>query len=116
MTDTFEAPGKGTWQFDATHCPKPLTGLIQEVFAPGLSAGFRATCERHGALLETFIIRYVHGFPYMQAKPVGVPAGGSGGLPPKLLFKAMLWLHPAIRRRLRQAEGLFDRRPWREAE
>ncbi len=113
MHTTFEAPGKGSWMMDATHCPKPLTGLLQEVFAPGLSRGMQIAFERYGMLLDTFVIEYVAGFPYMQPKPVGAPAGATG-LPPKFLFKLMLWLHPAIRRRLRTADRIFERRPWRD--
>lgn len=113
MQTTFEAPGKGSWMMDATHCPKPLTGFLQEVFAPALSRGMQIACERYGMLLDTFVIEYVAGFPYLQPKPVGAPAG-STGLPPKALFKLFMWLHPAIRRRLRTAEGIFERRPWRD--
>lgn len=109
--DTFEAPGKGTWEMDATHCPKPLAGVLQEVFGPGLGEGMRRSAERYGLLLETLIVRYVEGFPYVQPKPVGAPAGGTG-LPPKLVFKLATWLHPAIRRRLKTASEVFEAKPW----
>ncbi len=110
---TFETPGKGTWEMDATHCPKPLAPLLQEVFADGLSAGMRRSCARYGLLLDTLVVRYVQGFPYIQPKPVGAPEGATG-TPPRFLVKLMLWLHPALRARLRTAERVFIDRPWRE--
>jgi len=108
----FDAPGKGTWEMDAVHCPRPLSGLLLDMFAPALSGGMRDACERYGLLLDTLDVRYVHGFPYVQPRGLGAPEGAKP--PPRWVFKLATWLHPALRRRLRTASTVFERRPWLE--
>ena len=97
---------------DATRVTKPLTGMLREIFTIGLEEGMREATARYGVLLETLEVKFVNGFPYVRPKPVGVPAGGKP--PPKFVFRIVMRVHPAIRRRIHTARDLFERRPWRE--
>ncbi len=111
----FQKPGPGSWEFDAMHFSKPAFGPVADVFPPAFVAGMRACMKQYGMLLETFDVRFVNGFPYMQAKIVGVPAGDGKPPPPflfKLIFKALVALHPEVRRRVASQRDLFERRPW----
>lgn len=112
----FEAPGPGTWEMDASHVTRPIFGVLKEVFPTAISAGMRITCESYGLPLDTLEARIVHGFPYMQPKPLAGPAGAKP--PPqavlKVIMKLAMWLHPKMRRRLATASTLFERKPWRE--
>jgi phosphohistidine swiveling domain-containing protein len=111
----FHAPGPGTWEMDSEHFSTALPPLIAEVFAAAFPAGMAITAERHGLPLETIACVVVHGFPYMQARPIGAPPGAAE--PPawllRLLVPVLTRVHPTLRARLATATTLFERRPWR---
>ncbi len=111
----FDPPGPGSWEMDAVHFPRAVFGSFQVIFPKAFSEGFQDCCARYGMLLESMDVRFVHGFPYLQPRIVGVPQGG-GKPPPKpimfLALKLMLALHPQMRRRMAIAKTIFERRPW----
>src|SRR5688572_9816298 len=112
----FDAPGPGTWEFDAAHFTRPMAPVLAEVFEAAFPQGMRDGMVRHGMLLDTIDCRVVHGFPFMQVRPVGAPPGAKE--PPRWLMRWMLpvlvRLHPEMRRRRATASGQFERRPWRD--
>jgi pyruvate,water dikinase len=108
----FTPPGPGTWEMDAGHVHKPMFGVVQEVFGYALSTGMADGCARYGLALDTLHVDFVHGFPYVQPKPVVGPANAKP--PPRFIFRLAAKLHPTIRKRMKTAETLFDRRPWRD--
>jgi rifampicin phosphotransferase len=113
QTRTYEAPGPGAWELDQTHFVRPLTAFSQELISEPFVRGFSEGTRRYGLLLDSMVPRPVHGFGYMQARPVGAPPGATKP-PPKLLFKGLQIFHPEIRRRIAAARVAFETRLWRE--
>jgi rifampicin phosphotransferase len=112
-TRRFEAPGPGAWELDQTHFVRPLTPFYSELIAEPFARGFGEGTRRYGLLLDTLVPGPVHGLGYMQARPVGAPAGATKP-PPKLLFKGLQLFHPEMRRRIATSKTAFERKLWRE--
>ena len=65
MTElTWDAPGPGTWQWDASHAPRPVGAALQELFPGAMAAGFQAFTPEYGLPISHIEIRYVNGYPY----------------------------------------------------
>jgi rifampicin phosphotransferase len=111
-TIAFDRPGPGSWQLDAAHCQRPFSRYVTGWFPTVYVKGFRAGFARIGALLDHLDVAFVHGFTFIVPRPVGAPPDAKGP-PPKLVFKLLVRLHPALRRRCRTAAQVFDVRPWR---
>lgn len=110
----FTPPGKGSWEIDASHFSRPCTRLFQERFPPSMKEGFSGATERYGALLSHVDIAFVNGFTYGRARPVAAPEdAASKAPPPPFVFKLLCKLVPAIRRRLKNAELVWQRKEWR---
>ena len=43
---TYQAPGPGTWEQDATHFPRPATQFIIDVFREPFMRGFKEGSTR----------------------------------------------------------------------
>ncbi len=108
----FTPPGPGCWMLDATHCTRPRSRFLNELFEERYADGFRAGFARYGALLDTIEYRAIEGFPYICVRPLGAPNDAKGP-PPKLLFSALLRLVPALRRRRARAAEVLVEKPWR---
>jgi rifampicin phosphotransferase len=113
QTRTFEAPGPGAWELAQTHFVRPLTPFFDEMIAEPFARGFREGTRRYGLLLDALVPHPVHGFGYMQARPVGAPPGATKP-PPKLLFKGLQLFHPEVRRRIATSKVAFEQKLWRE--
>jgi pyruvate,water dikinase len=109
----FEPPGPGVWQLDAAHCERPRSTWMNDMFGAAYSDGFRAGFARYGALLDTLEYRTVESYPYTSLRPLGAPPDAKGP-PPKWLFKLLVALHPALRKRVRRAKVVIETRVWRE--
>jgi rifampicin phosphotransferase len=112
-TRTFEAPGPGAWELDQTHFVRPLTPFAQELIVAPFVRGFSEGTRRYGLLLDSLVPHPVHGFGYMQARPVGAPPGATKP-PPKLLFKGLQLFHPEVRRRIAASRVAFEQKLWRD--
>ena len=106
-------PGPGTWQHDAAHQVAPLSRWMQELFVPPMQSGWREAMARYGAPIETVETGVVNGWMYARFKPVGAP-DKPGTPPPKLVMKALIRLHPELRRRNRAARRALASKIWRE--
>jgi rifampicin phosphotransferase len=80
---------------------------------PAMMRGFKETTRHYGLLLDHLEMAVVNGFIYFAPRPVGAPKGAKGP-PPKAIFKLLTVLHPEIRRRIKRAAEVFDRKIWRE--
>jgi phosphohistidine swiveling domain-containing protein len=110
---SFKAPGPGVWELESTHMSRPLSRVMAAIFPDAATDGFRWSMERYGALLECMEFKVVNRFVYTCARGVGAPKGAKGP-PPKLLFKLLLKIHPAVKQRLRTISEVFRTRRWRE--
>ncbi|MCB9777161.1 MAG: hypothetical protein H6742_01190 [Alphaproteobacteria bacterium] len=107
----FDKPAPGTWEYDRTHQLVPALPIYEQLIETHFTEGSRRGFEAVGALLECIRFRFVHGWLYASPLPVGAPPEGKGP-PPKLVFKALLALHPALRRRVKRAGVVWAERPW----
>lgn len=108
----FTPPGPGSWMLDATHCARPRSRWLNELFEERYAPGFREGFARYGALLDTIEYRAIEGFPYIAVRPLGAPPDAKG-TPPRLVFSALLRLVPALRRRRARAAEVLAEKPWR---
>jgi pyruvate,water dikinase len=83
------------------------------VFAPNMMRGFKDFTPRYGLLIDHLEFTTINSFAYVCPRPVGAPKGAKGP-PPKLIFKILTKLHPAIRRRIRRAAEVWAGKTWRE--
>jgi rifampicin phosphotransferase len=109
----FEKPSPGSWTLDLAHCERPVSRFLTGIFEASFARGFRDGFERYGGLLETIEAALVNGFAYTCVRPFGAPAEPKG-LPPKAVFKAMMTLHPEIRKRVRRSQEAMESRIWRD--
>src|SRR5262245_20754071 len=100
----FSPPGKGAWEFDATHFPAAVPRLQTELYETVFAEGFREGSALYGILLDFLQYRAVDGFLYVQGRPFGAPAGAP--TPPRFVFWLLTRLHPGLRARLRDAATL----------
>lgn len=108
----FEAPGPGAWQRDEDHWPRPVPASYREIYPDATVPYVKEWTSRYGLLLDYFETAFVNGFGYARMHAVGEPEGGGSGPPPKLVFKALVRLHPELRARRRAAEHALDNRLW----
>ncbi len=112
MKKEHRPPGPGSWSLDAGHCERPHSRYVAEFFPQVYTSGMRACMARYGLLLDTIEVALVDGFTYQAVRPLGAPPDAARP-PPKLVFKALLALHPALRARLKRAEEVLAGRLWR---
>lgn len=108
----FEPPGPGVWQRDEDHWPRPVPASYTEIYPEATVPYVKEWTSRYGLLLDHFETAFPHGFGYGRMHAVGEPEGGGSGPPPKLIFKLLLKVHPALRARRRAAERALDERLW----
>ncbi len=109
----FKAPGPGVWALDQTHMARPATRILSETYPPALAKGFGEGTRRYGLLLDTLEWRAVNDFMYGKFRGVGAPEGAKGP-PPRFVFKLLTWMHPEMRRRIKAAPLVFEKKLWRE--
>ena len=111
---TWDRPGPGTWEFDATHATRPMGRCFDDLYADAFERGFAEGFEKIGAPLETIKHATINGWPFLRPTPLGGPPEPKGP-PPKLLMTLLFTIVPSLRARKRTASSLFDERPWRDA-
>jgi phosphohistidine swiveling domain-containing protein len=111
-TTSHEAPGSGFWSRDPSHMSEPPSLSTAELLFPAFESGHASGFARYGSLLERLQTAGVDGWMYVRARPVGAPEK-PGATPPRLAFKLLLRLHPALRRRARAARSAIAAELWR---
>lgn len=112
---TYEAPGDGPWELDASHFDRPFPRYGVDWWIEGFERGQAKWFERLGIPMKGLTVALVNGMPYGQPIPlVGKPADLAKPPPPAWIMKVMMWLHPAMRRRAKNAERWFAQKGWRE--
>jgi phosphohistidine swiveling domain-containing protein len=110
---TFEAPGPGAWELDATHRGRrPLTHFLRGSFVREVGTGTRILVERYGLPLAGIRMELVNGCLYIR--PTGLGEGAKLKPPPPApIMKLIARLHPEMRRRNRTAAQAWDEKRWR---
>jgi pyruvate,water dikinase len=111
-TDDWQAPGPGRWERDEAHQSAPFCGHMLEFISRHLNDGMLEGGERYGLLID-MEAAVVDRWLFARVKPVGAP-DKPGELPPRWLFKLIVALHPAIRRRHKAAKKALAENRWRK--
>lgn len=111
--EKFVAPSPGAWELDSTHVPRPISRWLAPIFVPASMRGFKATGVQYGSLLDYIEIVAINGFIYICPRIVGAPKAAKGR-PPYLIFKLSNWLNPEVRKRIKRAGEVFEKKLWRE--
>jgi phosphohistidine swiveling domain-containing protein len=109
----FEAPGKGPWEAEGAHFPRPITRFISDAIVRAFPRGFAEGTARYGLLLSHFKAAIVNGFFYQQPVAFGAPEGAAGP-PPKPLLWLLTRIHPGMRARIATCREAFEQRLWRQ--
>ena len=110
---TFDAPGKGPWELDPTHFPRPATRFVADAMVAGMPRGFSFGTARFGLLLDYLQPGVVNGWVYLQPRAYLAPAGAKGPPPAPVLW-LLTRLHPKMRDRIATSVSAFEDRRWRE--
>lgn len=108
---TFEKPGPGTWELDASHYAADCSRIAQQLISQGCTQGTRAGLELMGGPIDTLEVEFVHGYMYRRMVPL---IGGDRDLPtpPNPVLWAVTRLHPTFRRREKTAADALESRVW----
>jgi pyruvate,water dikinase len=113
---TFEAPGPGSWELDATHRGRrPVSYFARDGLMREGVAGFGEMIERYGLPLAGFRAELVQGCLYFR--PIGLgenPDKAPKPPPPIVVMKVVARLHPGLRRRNRVAAAAWQEKRWRQ--
>jgi pyruvate,water dikinase len=111
-TREFVAPGKGPWELETAHFPRPISRFAGELFIRAFPKGFAESSARYGLLLSHFKGALVNNFIYQQPVAFGAPEGAEGP-PPKPILWLLTRLHPKMRARIADCERAFETKLWR---
>jgi pyruvate,water dikinase len=111
---TFEPPGPGTWELDATHRGRrPISPFLRDTLMREGADGFTAVAEGYGLPLAAVRAELVNGCLYIR--PIGIGEGDKPtAMPPAWIVKVMTRVHPELRRRNRTAARAWADRRWRQ--
>ncbi|MBL4622717.1 MAG: hypothetical protein JKY89_10000 [Immundisolibacteraceae bacterium] len=107
----WSAPGPGPWGLESSHWSMPMSVYMSEIFPKAMPEGFSRCAERYGLLIEGMRMVVIDHFLYIQIIPIGAPIDAKGP-PPKWLFKLVLKLHPALRKRIKRSAQVLAERTW----
>jgi phosphohistidine swiveling domain-containing protein len=110
---TWEPPGKGPWEVEATHYSRPLSRFTQDAFRHGFVKGFSEGTANYGLLLDHMEPAVVNDFLYQQPVAVGAPKGAMGPPPAPVLW-LLSRLHPALRARTKANVRAVRGKRWRQ--
>ncbi len=109
----FEPPGPGHWKLESTHSGRrPTSGFMRSFEKSMFEDGSVIICERYGLPLARIRMEYVNGCKYVRPTPVGEGTKPKA-LPPKLIMKLAVRVHPELRRRNRTAVRAWQDKRWR---
>jgi pyruvate,water dikinase len=109
---TWEPPGKGPWELEATHFSRPFTRFIQPSFQEGFVRAWQEGTARYGLLLDHLKPAFCNSFAYTQPVAFGAPEGAMGP-PPKPVLWLLLRVHPKMRARIATSQRALADKQWR---
>ncbi len=105
-------PGPGRWETLADHFPNPLTPEYQAILGEAFERGYATVCDNYGLPLETIMLRFIDGRPYLRPRARiggGRPAPKAPDFVVRLLFRTA----PSMRRAAHRADDAMASRRWR---
>ncbi len=111
MVPSFAPPGPGQWALDRSHYPGGTTPISQWLIGESMAAGMEQVMAEIGAPVKRVEARFVNGFMYTRVWPLVGGDRPPRRLPPTPILRLVSHLHPAFRRRARQARITLDERP-----
>lgn len=109
---SWDAPGAGQWARDRSHMPAGCTRIVQHIVTTSMPRGMRRVFEELGTPLETLDARFVNGQFYSRLRPLISPDRPASKLPPAVVLKVAIRLHPKMRRRNKIAGQVLSSEPW----
>lgn len=112
-TPTWEKPGPGTWEHDASHSGAAPGPILRDLYEFGLPRGMADGFAMFGSPLKTMEMRWVNGKYYRRLVPL---VGGDKDMrpPPAPVLWLAARLHPGFRRQEKRARESFETGRWRE--
>ena len=112
-TAVFAPPSHGMWELETTHHGlRPLSPFLRDAYKRGFEAGTTALLKRWGLPLSGIRAELVNGCIYVRPTAVG-EGNKPSPMPPKLIMKLIVRVHPEMRRRSRTAAQAWKERRWR---
>ena len=109
----FSAPGKGPWELESVHFPRPFSRFIGSAVIESFPTGFAHGTARYGLLLSHLEPALVNGFLYQQPAAYLAPKGAMGPPPAPVLW-LLTRLHPKMRARIATGVRAFEEKRWRQ--
>jgi phosphohistidine swiveling domain-containing protein len=106
---SFDTPGPGTWEMDATHFGKPLSLYAAAIVTEPLQRGFMEGTERYGLLYSHPVAAIINGFYYSKGVLAFVPEDAPPGPPPEGFFD-----RPEVVARIETGVKAIENKLWRE--
>lgn len=110
---TWDPPGGGQWEWDGSHFPGAPTPIQVAFHHEQMGRGIAAMFERYGAPLTTMSYRLVNGRVYWRLLPLIGADSKSAKLPPRPVLWLAMRVHPAFRKRTRNATAAMRDKIWR---
>jgi len=110
---SWDCPGAGTWTWDRSHFPLPLTAIYADLHGAA-TEGFTSAFAEYGIPARTYAERGVHGVPYARVLPLVAPESNRKP-PPAGVLRLVMRLHPEFRKRAANARRVMAEQPWRDA-
>lgn len=102
-TESFVAPGPGSWTLDRSHYDAAITPLSDDLMSEATEAAYRDLFAELGVPAQGIEMRAVRGFVYTRIVPFLGGDSTSTRVPPEWIIKLVFKVHPELRRRERQA-------------
>lgn len=108
---TWDPPGPGSWVCDRSHSGGSPTPLFRRMLTEETAPVYEAVFEELGGAVKTADVKVVNGEFYRRVVPLVGAKFDRGTLPPKPILWLVTRLHPAFRRRNKQAQITLTERP-----
>jgi pyruvate,water dikinase len=111
---TFESPGPGTWELDATHRGRrPISPFVRDTLKRECASAFTTVTQRYGLPVAELRAELVHGCLYFRV--IGIGEGDTPKpMPPAWIMKVLARVHPGLRRCNRTAAAAWRDKRWRQ--
>ncbi|MDA3040096.1 MAG: PEP-utilizing enzyme [Actinomycetota bacterium] len=104
---TRDPPGPGSWICERSHGSPGRTPVYQRISAQHTGPTYRQVFADYGGAVDTIEFRWVNGAMFRRLVPLIGADRDTGKVPPKAVLWLATRLHPAFRRREKQADRMM---------